>query len=548
VGEKAPYDLSDPDGERWCLPIFLLDFCLIAKAECSSSDYPRVLDLFTAEVQDCEKDLKAAITEGNACLALQRNPHLILLSSKFYTTSMKPILCRWLGLWLEMKSTLHAETPEAESNPTVVVDRNIAAAFVGETDTTAVQAVGHELQKSGVSDHFLKLLNLGRMWILTFVPHCLSKINRVSFGLLREGDMANMPASMASARKQVAVPFVGKDVPSQASEFAHPEVLIGLTILAYRYEGLRTFDIREIVSMLKQAAVREVGQYEHRKSNKLFTKWVNRATSRLDKEEKTADSSLSLREVQIEEPQQLERAHRLLCTLPEICYFHLQQVVFPRTMHSQINKISASGQELGSGMLFAQRIGFSGTPSSLLPTELQPCHFEVASEGKIIATLCDPSLCTHTVFPGKSKKSWNVEGLLHHIASGPFLALIDTGALVTGYTNYEVAAYLLKVGLRGKVGCVFLDDAGDKMILMRGTKNPQLLSQCGVPLDKRFTFYDQTHTTGMDIKQDLQACAAITIGKDMTLRDFAQGGWRMRGLGQGQTLHIFVPPLNKRHS
>jgi len=61
------------------------------------------------------------------------------------------------------------------------------------------------------------------------------------------------------------VPFVGKDVPSQAAEFAHPEVLIGLTIMAYRYEGLRTLDIREIVAMLKQAAVREVGSYEHRK-------------------------------------------------------------------------------------------------------------------------------------------------------------------------------------------------------------------------------------------------------------------------------------------
>lgn len=94
VGEKAPYDLSDPDGERWGLPIYLLDFCLITKAECSSSDYPRVLDLFADEVQECEKELKAAITEGYACLALQRNPHLILLSSKFYTKSIKPILCR----------------------------------------------------------------------------------------------------------------------------------------------------------------------------------------------------------------------------------------------------------------------------------------------------------------------------------------------------------------------------------------------------------------------------------------------------------------------
>ena len=46
--------------------------------------------------------------------------------------------------------------------------------------------------------------------------------------------------------------------------------------------------------------------------------------------------------------------------------------------------------------------------------------------------------------------------------------------------------------------CSYIDDAGEKMILMRGTKTPQLLSQCGVPWDKRFTFYDQIHTTGKE--------------------------------------------------
>jgi hypothetical protein len=40
----------------------------------------------------------------------------------------------------------------------------------------------------------------------------------------------NMPRS----RKYLAVPFVGKDVPTAASEFAHPDIVIGLTVLAYR--------------------------------------------------------------------------------------------------------------------------------------------------------------------------------------------------------------------------------------------------------------------------------------------------------------------------
>ncbi len=29
--------------------------------------------------------------------------------------------------------------------------------------------------------------------------------------------------------------IIGKDVPSKASEFAHPDVIIGLSVLAYRF-------------------------------------------------------------------------------------------------------------------------------------------------------------------------------------------------------------------------------------------------------------------------------------------------------------------------
>ena len=50
----------------------------------------------------------------------------------------------------------------------------------------------------------------------------------------------------------MAVPFVGKDVPSRSSEFAHPDVLIGLSLFAYRYEGLRTKDLKVLVSELKR--------------------------------------------------------------------------------------------------------------------------------------------------------------------------------------------------------------------------------------------------------------------------------------------------------
>jgi hypothetical protein len=46
----------------------------------------------------------------------------------------------------------------------------------------------------------------------------------------------------------------------------------------------------------------------------------------------------------------------------------------------------------------------------------------------------------------------------------------------------------------------------------------------------------------MDIKQAVDACAAMTLGKDMVFRDYAQGAFRMRGIGKGQTICLLVVP------
>ena len=132
-----------------------------------------------------------------------------------------------------------------------------------------------------------------------------------------------------------------------------------------------------------------------------------------------------------------------------------------------------------------------------------------------------------------------------------------TGALITGMGNEEVARYLLANGLQGMDACVFLDGKDEKMVVDRSGGQPVPLNRSGVSAEKRFTFYDQVHTTGMDIKQALDACAVVTLGKDMTLRDYAQvrklrivwtvnssllpqGCYRMRGLGRGQTLKLLI--------
>ena len=110
--------------------------------------------------------------------------------------------------------------------------------------------------------------------------------------------------------------------------------------------------------------------------------------------------------------------------------YYLSEIVFPRTMVHFRFKISASGQELGSSTLFGRRLGFSGTPSNLLPTELTPCLYERGSEGEIIRMLTDKSVTIEASLCATMSDHWAVDLLLDHIAQSsnpPFRALIDTG-------------------------------------------------------------------------------------------------------------------------
>ena len=67
------------------------------------------------------------------------------------------------------------------------------------------------------------------------------------------------------------------------------------------------------------------------------------------------------------------------------------------------------------------------------------------------------------------------------------------------------------------------------------------LSQSGLRKTEHVAFYDQIHTTGMDIKHELRCCAADYFARN-TFRDYAQAAFRMRGIGQGQTIDLLITP------
>ena len=558
------------NGLRWGLPSHLLDAIFSC---CGIPILADIADSKTAiEILD---ELEEVIKTGFATLQLQKSPHLALVSKNFYDSKMKKILAKWLLLWLRARKVPCLDDIEI-----------IEFLLMGNNSSIGVM----NKIKENLGDDHTKMLNLGYDWLTSFLPFVLQKVNRVHFGLLQLKDIEQLEddgVKIPMSRKLTAVPFVAKDVPSRASEFAHPDVLIGLTILAYRYEGLRPKDFILVLRHLKDCLDEEGGPFKDRISYQKFEQWVlsagkairgskrrekgvkrsslismnkakpNRKKSELvlvtkDKERviginifaemfiEEDDLIWPLQLIDIKDKEQFKVLYPLLFKLPHTVMFYLNDIIFPEVLAHQGVKLSACGQELGGDMLFGRRIGFSGTPSDILPQELGSCQYERGSDGKVVHYLTSPAICQYTnIEPG-----WDVYSILNFIANAqpPFLALIDTGALVTGLSNKAVAEYMLKVGLVGLKGVVYLDELDRQMVLLRKGLKVVKLSDSGLAWNERFTFYDQVHTTGMDIKQAVDACAALTLGKDMVFRDYAQGAFRMRGIGKGQTIKLLVVP------
>ena len=135
--------------------------------------------------------------------------------------------------------------------------------------------------------------------------------------------------------------------------------------------------------------------------------------------------------------EQMTKLFALLKRSPAAIHWYLEQFVFPEFMRHQKVKLSASGQEVGGDLLFPRRIGFSGTPSDLLPVELGKCGYEEGSDGYMLQVLTDPALVSYALV----EEAWTVESLLKGISNAtdpPIRALIDTGALITGLSNLQV--------------------------------------------------------------------------------------------------------------
>lgn len=320
-----------------------------------------------------------------------------------------------------------------------------------------------------------------------------------------------------------AIPYMRSSTPSEGSEFGTPLETLIYTMLYFTREGVDEKQLKTLIDECKASALAE---YKSEGTPLKQTKgYQNFAQLNLVE----GKDLFSLQDSELKKAaeafnQSIENKMRFAKL-----YGWSEVGIYPE-------RLSCNPQNLVG--MFRSVQGFTGTlwNAGTFHKSLKPAP-DMAVDGKTlnILHLSNPKV---TAFPMDLKKFYS--------ALAGYDACIDVGAWFRGISCLEVATNMLENLPPSMKGIVYLNDVdipigtkGQTVILERGKKIPQLLSQTNLLESERFTYYNVT--TGADIPQHALAKALVTISKTLTLRDLLQGVWRMRGLDKKQKCDFAIP-------
>ena len=153
-------------GLRWKIPFVILDAVFYCTERRTTFDFTDSRDAV-----EILAELDAVIVEGCKTKDLQAIPHVVILNRQFYSSRMRPLLARWIMIFLR-----HMRIKDVSDDSML--------AYLMKGSSAGSEAVSEVVDN--LSDEHVKMLNLTHDWLISFAPFVLSKVDRVGFGLLTE--------------------------------------------------------------------------------------------------------------------------------------------------------------------------------------------------------------------------------------------------------------------------------------------------------------------------------------------------------------------------
>ena len=164
------------------------------------------------------------------------------------------------------------------------------------------------------------------------------------------------------------------------------------------------------------------------------------------------------------------------------------------------------------------------------------------TDGRALRSLCDPEMGGPSPVKMIEHKEplQMLEEILIAQSEVHVSVLIDCGALLTGMSNRQVAEAVLKLSPHRFRAAIYFDDENQIMVLDSDGKDTPLAKSPLQPAHECFTYLDDKHTRGTDLRFAPAAVGAVTVCKKTTKDRLVQACTRMCFLGLGQKVKLFV--------
>ena len=348
---------------------------------------------------------------------------------------------------------------------------------------------------------------------------CFSRRWRVEYGV-------NQKQS-----RLMAVPFRGKDVAADRTEFGHPDVALSQTILAYYHSGLSDDQL--------SLCFEKLDHLEAAEQNRLISDW-RKAISISGIKEKIPTS---YKNINLSDINQKTKLFNILKKHIQVINFFLFRVVFPKEAKQFPSKITRNSWSHVEENRINLVTGFSGTndTSLLLPFNINQNDLPELKGTNAHVLKCILSNNSYSSLAKDIHADELIDNLVKGDGKKPNV-LLDVGALVIELSNEEVAKKWLLLRKDAKGVIYFCSEKNELVVLSRSGKvKPLFHYNTQNELTEDFLVYlDEIHTRGTDLVLPDGTLAVVTLGARVTKDKFVQGCMRMRKLGKEHSLTFWA--------
>lgn len=338
-----------------------------------------------------------------------------------------------------------------------------------------------------------------------------------------------------SLRSNIAVPYVGANTPSTSSEFLSILEQINFTLQTHI---ARPIDQNIFVLVLNSFKVRYKATLEV----------IGNAYDLQNEFTALTGITEKIQNFILEDDGFAAHQYEIAKNNTSLRYYVLSTYILPEIYTHTIQEVSNAQDFIRQ---FSSVQGFTGTPYNYRTVEPFLKFRADLSHGVDGQTIDNIRRKTADIIYASAD---DLEALFSKIKynAGLIRALIDQGAHCKYIPNNNVAERLRKIYKESNITYIlyFNDDNiltalptnKDLPVITLTSTDPVLVSRAlNATPEQCFTFYDQRHATGVDIKQCSYAHALVTINDSTTLRDLLQSTMRMRGLVTKQMLQFVIP-------